>query len=201
MGDAIGVIVFLIIIIISVIGRIIQAAADRTESSNGGGAGRGGEGQYSASPDDIRQFLEGLESPRRAQQTKQRQQPPAPPRQAPPEPEPAPTRLAEQSHDTWETGSGQEQGMPSGPVLEQPTSGATGRSAEKKAARRRALAARKKKLAAQRKRKAAVTSTEPSRVSAPGKDDLKSAVIWSEILGPPVSRRRRPGHRPPGLRE
>jgi hypothetical protein len=31
--------------------------------------------------------------------------------------------------------------------------------------------------------------------------DLKKAIIWSEIVGLPVTKRRRIGHRPPTLPE
>lgn len=210
-------IIFAIIIIIVIIGRVLQAVGESQKKGPRDAQGREGGRRpksYTASPDDIRQFLAGLGAPtaRQPRREEDEEQPPPPP------PEPASPPLYEpeagavfkstpiDAAPEQLVDDGRSGGMPAGPVLGQPAE-------PMKRSRRTRTAAQKggrqkKSAAAAQARRHLKTESTPVSAARPGLPtaaslrggNLKQAVIWSEILGRPVGLRRMRGNRPPASR-
>jgi len=177
-GDAIILIIFVIIFVISGLKRLLQMLAEQAEGE------RAQRPDVEATPTEIEEFLRGLQAARRQQPQARARQVAAPragriaaraPAEAPP------------AAPFWqEGGPGAREPVPQvrptrvqrRPEPKEPAPGPT-------PARERAEAA-----PAAAATPVAVTPAGLKRIS------LKDAIVWSEILGPPLSMRRGGGRRP-----
>lgn len=164
---AVWVVIGLVVVVVSLIKKALAAAAQRAEQPEPE------EGEYRASPDRVRQFLEQVMRGRARPA-----QPTAPP-----------------SAELARTPESVEVASPVFPVA------APAPQTEPTAPTRRRRPTGRKRAAAPRP-----PAAQPAEPVVPGgvrlaDTDLKKAVIWSEILGRPVSVRPRIGHRPPTLRK
>ena len=236
-GDAIIIIIFVIIFIVSGLRRLSQSAAEANKARGAqGGAARGGAEQgpdAEASPSEVEDFLRSLQQTRRQQG--QVQAPPRRPqgaqRQAgrvqagrqeapfwqgqPPQPinEEGPTTRLVQAEAPVRPAGRQEgsywQGQPPQPINEE---GPTTRLVQAEAPARQAAPAVRPTRARRRRKddddtvetlvakepvkETSPTVAKPAAAALPDlkKFSLRDAVIWSEILRPPLSLRRRGGH-------
>lgn len=176
-ADVIIALVFLSLFLLPALKKILEAA------QQGEGADRGqAQREFEASPENVREFLESIAGRRQADRQGQGR---APGRREPPSPPPRLRRQPERPSARQRSGRS--------PSM---------RRAERRIARTRREAAAK----AQAAQKAEETPSAPApgrrpekRVEAPraGKFNLKRAVVWSEILRPPVSMRPFRHHVPP----
>ncbi len=175
----------LIVVLFFILGGLKKAleAAGQAQQRAKGRAG----GDFEASPEEVQEFLRGLE----AAHGKPAAEPPEdrPGRQAA-----EPVRERKRPQPLWEAAGEAE-----------PATSVSARQATIARARR----ARRARPREDRKSIVPKPAAETADQSVPAeaavapaalkKFGLRQAVVWSEILGPPVSRRRVPGHRPPGL--
>ena len=181
MGNILPLIIFGVIILVNVLAARRKAAArqQRRQQQLGGAAAPQPQAKPQSSADLIQSFFEEMAET-------QGVKPPAP-RVQPPQPAPAPQ--AGGVHSVFESQFRPEPPQPAPqPVAAKPVP-------EKK----RRVASKKKRLAAvPAPAKAAKTAGPVLDAASLGLSGLRKAVIWSEILGPPVCMRPRMGHRPPG---
>ncbi|MGD2174249.1 MAG: hypothetical protein PVJ27_02510 [Candidatus Brocadiaceae bacterium] len=174
MDDLIIGLIFLGIIVFSVIKKALESLAEKTER----GAARGGG--YEASAREIQDFLKSLGV---------QQEPEEQPGRAPREQARAEARVQRAQ-------AARRMGPPAGP----PTAPRMRERRREPAKKRRK---RRKTVPPQREEKPAATEPSEARqkvgpaLPPSGRLSLKQAIVWSEILGPPVSLRRSRHHVPP----
>ena len=187
MDEIVPIVIFFIIIFAGGIKKLLQILAKQMAPP---------EGQprsIEAAPDQIREFLDRMQGVRR-------------PPEAPVQP-PQRAQAAEELAPGWEPGEfvplavEVEEELPERPALEpaqpqalEPPPVLTRKRARPKKPRKR----RPERVAPAPQAKEAPPAAPPGPKGIK-EWDLKQAVIWSEILGRPVSRRRRPGHHPPSI--
>jgi hypothetical protein len=216
-GNSIIIVIFIIIFVLSFLKKLAQSIAEANKGAGAGAPGGAQGGQQGAAPQkpdveasrsEVEDFLRSLQDSRRQQGQVQA---PAPPRQGAQRRPQGPQRQG----GRVQAGRPQEApfwlGQPPQPVneegptttlvqLDAPTVSPAVPAVRPTAARRR----RKDEDAVETLvAKEPVKETAPTVAEAAGvalsdlkKLGLKKAVIWSEILGPPLSLRRRGGHRP-----
>lgn len=209
-GDVVVPIVIVLLFLLSGLKKILEAAQEQ------GGEGSGGRGEYEASASEVQDFLRGLEQAQK-QQGEQRVQADlqeragGPRRAAGGAVTPEQAGIPDQGSTFWQEPSREE-----AETAEREAEQARQRAEKRRRAAEERLA-RARKQAERERRKRQGAGPEAAMESAEGGEgqkvptvtaqglkriDLKQAVIWSEILGPPVGRRGpRRGHVPPMLEE
>jgi hypothetical protein len=174
--------VFWLIIAVFVIGRVIKSIKGAAEQQAAAGADEEG---FEAAPEEIQEFLRSLTTAAQRRAAGAEGPPAVAVRR-----EPRPVRAARQraaQAPFW---------TPPPPVQPKPAARPTAKPQPSRASRKKRVAPRKSPprevLAA---RPPAQTAPKPRRggkapILALRGTDLKRAVVWSEILGPPVSLRR-----------
>jgi len=185
MEELVPIIIFLIIIFSSGIKKVLQLLAKQMAAQEG--QPRGEE----ATPDQIREFLERIQGVERRPQ-----QPARPPERARAEAEPVAAWEAEFAPFAVEVQQEPARELPPQPEVQVPPQISTRKRPRPK---KRVARTRRPEPTARAQEPKETTPAAPSRPSAIKDWDLKQAVIWSEILGRPVSRRRHLGHRPPPI--
>ena len=206
-GNIIPLIIFIIFVVLSIAGSVKKASQQQ------GRAKPRARREDSEPPDEaIQQFLGELQrkaeaAPQQPPQMAQagpvaQVQPPqmaqagpvaqVQPPQLPPAPQVVPIQVVEEAQPAVAVRA---------PVPEQPVVPQRPRAAQKRRPRkpRRAPASKPAPAAAAGAPKPAPQARVPFG-ARPTRWDLKRAVVWSEILGAPISMRRHIGHRPPTLR-
>ena len=168
-----GEVIFIIIIVLFLVGKVLAKAFGSTKE--GQTPGEGGEEAYETPQDKIRQFLEQVQGGR--QQPARRSSPPAVPV--------TPAQTPQERFPIAEPVEAIPVAQPARPA--------------KKAVKRKTKEAPRTRVAPlPATAPPPPQSNAPTTVRLPGAN-LKKAVVWSEILRPPVSMRKRVGHRPPQL--
>jgi len=206
MEDIIPILIFVIIIFGSAIRKLIMYLANQTDSSQG----QSRKGNYEASRDSIRDFLERIEQGAEQATSSARQQRQAQ-RKSSRQRQVQQTRQAKQEQEsTWsEPESQAETSFPeaSQPEFAEPSYDEV-REAEEAASKAKEKARKKVQKQKRRKKKEGKPKKE-KRAGAPvssvlqrlrsaraGEKELKQAIVWYEVLNSPVALRRRPGHQP-----
>jgi len=189
MEELVPIIIFLIIIFSSGIKKVLQLLAKKIAAQDG--QPRGEE----ATPDRIREFLERMQGVER-----QPQQPVPQPGRARAEAEPAAAweagEFAPFAVEVQQEPARELPAQPLQPEVQVPPQIFTRKRPRPK---KRVARTRRPEPTARAQEPKETTPAAPSRPRAIKDWDLKQAVIWSEILGRPVSRRRHFGHRPPTI--
>ena len=188
--SAFNVIVMIVIGVFLVVGHLVKRAlqAGAAEGRKSPGV-EGTEGEWDAGAQQVRQFLQDIARGRRPPTQAEAAEPAAPARAViAPKPEIIPPVFA----------------PPLAVKEAEPTARLEPLALAARPPRRRRPRARRRPV-----RRAAPAAPTPARHTVPRPplpiaprlvgSDLKNAVLWLEILGPPVSARRRGGHRPPTL--
>lgn len=175
-------IIFLIFVLVFVFGGAIKKFIERLNEQ--GQAGRRPRADFEATPDELAEFLRGLSAARRPA-ARAEARPAAPDRfweALPAEPEPETLRTA----------------LMAAPAATAPA--ARPRPAEPRR-RRRPAASRRARPAESGRPTAEAVPAEAAKAAAAFPlalrgMGLRNAVVWSEVLGPPVALRQRRGRRP-----
>ena len=168
-GDVVGVVILLLIVVGSLVKKAVEAAGQA------GAQQAGQKGAFEASASQIADFLRGLDG--------QRQAKPA----AVAAPEEGPRGPSLRSDVAARRARGAV--LPAAPEAAAPTE-------RRRRARR---PARPRLQPAETARSETVQTVAGVGLPAAGRHGLRAAVVWSEVLGRPVSLRRSHRHRPPSL--
>lgn len=201
-GEAIVPLIVIIIFALSGLKKLLQSVAEQAQEGRGEDSG-----EYVASPSDLQDFLRGLEQARREQggaaaqagAGQGRAAEGAPQRRRRPQEGAARARgggrqaAARRAERSLEVQQGATAFWEQTEAEETPPPPTEKKREEKPKPAVRAEAAAARKAEPSRERPELPALTPEGLKSA----DLRQAVIWSEILGPPVSKRPRPGHVPP----
>ena len=190
MGDLIPIIIFLVIIIASGMRKLFKTVGQQQET---------GTPTYTAPSSDVEEFLERTRRMQAGQQEAEGE-----PRWENPIAEliEEPRPQEEQRVEIFDFLRPPQPLRPQPPLLAVGPAPTAVRPAERKKAAprprkpRSAAAARPR---VQPKKKAPAPPAEGRIPLHMSRSDLRQAVVWSEILGRPVSMRRHRGHRPPTL--
>lgn len=169
MGDMI----FIIVIVIFLVGKALASKAARNARERQTPGENGAEANQ-APQDKIRQFLEQVQGGRQQ-----------------------PARSAPQARPVARTQTPQEQFPIPEPVEAIPVAQPV-RPAKKTVKRKTSKSPRTRVAPPPAAAPPPSQSAAPTTVRVAGAN-LKKAIVWSEILRPPVSMRKRVGHRPPQL--
>jgi len=194
-GDAMILVIVVILLIVSGLKKLVERAEEE------GRPGPDGEEGYEASTDQIRSFLESLQAPpRRVPAT-----PEEPPVQVAAAPEAPPVQVAVEPEEA----PGREPALGAAlPSMERRRVELPSTLGEQEATPARRVALPSEEAGERPRRTALRRRRVPRQVAQPSQKapsslrsvNLRHAVIWSEILGTPLSLRRKGGRRGPASR-